>query len=445
MSQQPSQFQITKASFTADRIGGFETTFFDIKNQIVEINIYESIYNLALTGNITVVDDKALYDEVNFQGNERLRLELSGATVNAEPLMDKTFIMTGIETEDRAGDKQSVYTFSLLEEHAFISSAEKLRNSYRGTISQMVSNIALSQLKKSVDASYTGGIDSIQTAMRVIIPNLNPIKAIKWLMSRATTNTGSPFFLWASLHDDNLRFGNLDTMYTQEPWNQSLPYTYNPANTNVAEGLSELEQGFTISTIFPGESGNLLRLLRNGNIGANQETTNLNTGQIERRHFDVLETLTNLSNAEVIDMTKQNVYDDEFLLKNKPLALFDAMNIHSVVSTGTYGDYKSYHDEFDKSLLTKKLESSVIKNLLLKNTMSVAVPGTAFFLGKATVGDTVNLKVVNSNIEVGNQSSEDDLLDKKKSGKHLILELRHTFVGEKHKVLMQVAKLEAER
>ena len=144
-------------------------------------------------------------------------------------------------------------------------------------------------------------------------------------------------------------------------------------------------------------------------------------------------------------MTKQNVYDDEFLLKNKPLALFDAMNIHSVVSTGTYGDYKSYHDEFDKSLLTKKLESSVIKNLLLKNTMSVAVPGTAFFLGKATVGDTVNLKVVNSNIEVGNQSSEDDLLDKKKSGKHLILELRHTFVGEKHKVLMQVAKLEAER
>lgn len=445
MSAQPSQFKITKASFTADRIGGFEELFFDIKNQIVEINIFESIYQMALTGNISVVDDKSLYDEINFQGNEKLRLEISGATNDADVLMDKTFIMTGIQTESRAGDKQSVYTFSLLEEHAFISSAEKLRNSYRGTISDIISNIALSQLNKSVDTSYTGEINSIQSAIRVIIPNLNPIKAIKWLMSRATTNTGSPFFLYASVHDDNLRFGNLDTMYTQDPWNESLPYTYNPANTNIAESLTELEQGFTIGNIYPGESSNLLRLVRNGNIGANQETTNLNTGQIERRHFDILDTLTNLSNAEVINMESQNVYDEEFELKGKSLAEYDAMNIHSVVSTGTYGDFKSYHDEFDKSLLTKKLESNVIKNLLLKNTMNVAVPGTAFFLGKATVGDTVNLKVVNSNIEVGSSASEDDLLDKKKSGKHLILELRHTFIGERHKVLMQVAKLETEK
>ena len=214
MSAQPSQFKITKASFTADRIGGFEELFFDIKNQIVEINIFESIYQMALTGNISVVDDKSLYDEINFQGNEKLRLEISGATNDADVLMDKTFIMTGIQTESRAGDKQSVYTFSLLEEHAFISSAEKLRNSYRGTISDIISNIALSQLNKSVDTSYTGEINSIQSAIRVIIPNLNPIKAIKWLMSRATTNTGSPFFLYASVHDDNLRFGNLDTMYT---------------------------------------------------------------------------------------------------------------------------------------------------------------------------------------------------------------------------------------
>ena len=44
MSAQPSQFKITKASFTADRIGGFEELFFDIKNQIVEINMVFQIY-----------------------------------------------------------------------------------------------------------------------------------------------------------------------------------------------------------------------------------------------------------------------------------------------------------------------------------------------------------------------------------------------------------------
>ena len=54
------------ASITADRLGGFDVRFFNIKQQIVEINIYESIYTVGLTGNITIVDNKSLFDEINF-------------------------------------------------------------------------------------------------------------------------------------------------------------------------------------------------------------------------------------------------------------------------------------------------------------------------------------------------------------------------------------------
>ena len=130
-----------------------------------------------------------------------------------------------------------------------------------------------------------GDATTIQNEIRVIIPNLNPNKAIKWLTSRATTKTGSPYFIWTTLHDDNFRFGNLDTMYSQEPWNEKLPYTFNPSNTNLAEKLSELEKAFIIN-IFPNKSQYLLNCIVEGHYGANQETTNLNTGQIERRHYE---------------------------------------------------------------------------------------------------------------------------------------------------------------
>ena len=444
MAQPRSEFQLLEASVTADRLGGFDARFFNVKNQIVEINIYESIYTVGLTGNISIVDDRGLFDEINFQGNERLKIVIAGMDENAEPIVNKTFIMANIATESRPDAKKAVYTFGLLEEHVYVSSAKKLRNSYRGTITDIVQNIALGELNKSVDVSYTGGIPSIQSAIRVIIPNLSPITALTWLMSRATTTTGSPYFLYASMHDDNLRFGNLDTMYTQTPWNNELPYVFNPANTNFAESQTELEQGFIIGDIYPNKSSNLHNLVRAGNIGSNQESTNLNTGQIERRHHDILTTINNLANSNIIDPEKQNAFDDSFELEGKKIALHDAMNFHSVLSTGTYGDFKSYHDEFDKSLLTKKLESGVIKNLLLKNSMSVAIPGTAFLFGRATVGDMVKLKVVNTNIDTGDVSLEEDVLDKKKSGNHLILRLRHTFQGDKHKVLMEVAKLERE-
>ena len=443
------QFKLTKAHITADRFGGFDTKFFDVKNQVAEINIYESIEEPSLSGTIAILDDKSLYELINFNGTERIRLEMAGLGKETDPVFEKTFIMTNIIRQIKGNDKSSMYVFDLIDEHGFISQAERLRGSYRGRIDDIVKGICLTQLKKSVDISYQflsrrDRVDAIQDDIRVIIPNLSPINACKWLLSRATTQTGSPFFLWASIHDENLRMGNLDVMYRQTPFNDKLPYTYNPSNVNVAEDKSEFEQGFTVKSLGLGEMGDTLHMVANGTIGSSQSITNLNTGQIMRQHYNVQQTINNLAFQNTIALKRQNVFDNKFKLKDKFIGFYEARNIHQVVSTGTYGKFKSYHDEFEEERHLKKLESASIKDLLVKNMMSITVPGTAFFLGKAAVGDTVNLSVVNDNLEVGKQSNADDMLDKNKSGKHLIYDLRHTFRGTEHEVTMNVCKLERE-
>ena len=443
------QFKLTKAHITADRFGGFDTKFFDVKNQVAEINIYESIEEPSLSGTIAILDDKSLYELINFNGTERIRLEMAGLGKETDPVFEKTFIMTNIIRQIKGNDKSSMYVFDLIDEHGFISQAERLRGSYRGRIDDIVKGICLTQLKKSVDISYQflsrrDRVDAIQDDIRVIIPNLSPINACKWLLSRATTQTGSPFFLWASIHDENLRMGNLDVMYRQTPFNDKLPYTYNPSNVNVAEDKSEFEQGFTVKSLGLGEMGDTLHMVANGTIGSSQSITNLNTGQIMRQHYNVQQTINNLAFQNTIALKRQNVFDNKFKLKNKFINEYEGQNIHQVVSTGTYGKFKSYHDEFEEGRHLKKLESASIKDLLVKNMMSITVPGTAFFLGKAAVGDTVNLSVVNDNLEVGKQSNADDMLDKNKSGKHLIYDLRHTFRGTEHEVTMNVCKLERE-
>ena len=443
------QFKLTKAHISADRFGGFENRFYDVKNQVAEINIYESIEEPSLTGTIAILDDKSLYELINFNGTERIRLEMAGLGKETDPVFEKTFIMTNVVRQIKGNDKSSLYVFDLIDEHGFISEAERLRGSYRGRIDDIVKGICLTQLKKSVDISYQflsrrDRVDAIQDDIRVIIPNLSPINAIKWLLSRATTQTGSPFFLWASIHDENLRMGNLDVMYRQTPFNDKLPYTYNPSNVNVAEDKSEFEQGFTIKSLGLGEMGDTLHMVANGSVAASQCITNLNTGQMTQQHYDVQQTLNNLAFQNTIALKRQNVFDNKFKLKDKFIGFYEARNIHQVVSTGTYGKFKSYHDEFEEERHLKKLESASIKDLLVKNMMSITVPGTAFFLGKAAVGDTVNLSVVNDNLEVGKQSNADDMLDKNKSGKHLIYDLRHTFRGTEHEVTMNVCKLERE-
>ena len=443
------QFKLTKAHISADRFGGFENRFYDVKNQVAEINIYESIEEPSLTGTIAILDDKSLYELINFNGTERIRLEMAGLGKETDPVFEKTFIMTNVVRQVKGNDKSSMYVFDIIDEHGFISEAERLRGSYRGRVDDIVKGICLTRLNKSVDISYQflsrqDRVDAIQDDIRVIIPNLSPINACKWLLSRATTQTGSPFFLWASIHDENLRMGNLDVMYRQTPFNDKLPYTYNPSNVNVAEDKSEFEQGFTIKSLGLGEMGDTLHMVANGSVAASQCITNLNTGQMTQQHYDVQQTLNNLAFQNTIALKRQNVFDNKFKLKDKFIGFYEARNIHQVVSTGTYGKFKSYHDEFEEERHLKKLESASIKDLLVKNMMSITVPGTAFFLGKAAVGDTVNLSIVNDNLEVGKQSNADDMLDKNKSGKHLIYDLRHTFRGTEHEVTMNVCKLERE-
>ena len=440
-----SQFSITKCQITADRLGGFDKKFYDVKTQVIELNIFESLENAFLSGTISIIDDKGLYDIINFDGTERIKIEIAGMGKDVDPVFERTFIMTGIDNMVKAKDNASVFVFGLLDEHAYISEVQRLRNSYRGTLSDIIAKISAQSLDKDIDVSYTLDaneqiIDSVQTEMRVIVPNLPPMQAMKWLLSRATTKTGSPFYLWSTVHDDNLRLGNLDVMLKQPAFNSKLPYTYNSANISTAETQTDFAQGFTIKAIDERGSGDTLTLAQAGSISADYCVTNLNTGQIFMKKYDIDTLLTNLNNEGTIDKRFQNVFDDKFKLKDKPINEYRSSIIHNIVSSGTYGEYKSYHDEYDKPLHLKKLESNAIKNLLFKNMRTVVVPGTAFFVGKAAVGDIVNLNIRNDNTE--NPTNEDNTIDQNKSGHHLIHDLRHTFRDTSHEVTMTVCKLE---
>ena len=73
-----NQYIITKCHLSSDKLGGFDTNTIDIQALILEINLYESIYSMCITGEISIIDDKSLFDEINFTGTERLHLEIAG-------------------------------------------------------------------------------------------------------------------------------------------------------------------------------------------------------------------------------------------------------------------------------------------------------------------------------------------------------------------------------
>lgn len=442
------QFKITEASISADRFGGFASNSFDVRTSVAELNIFESLDKPYLTGTVVILDDKALFDSMNFQGTERFRIKLSSADETLDTVFERTFMMTGIERSVKSNDngKSSMYVITLLDEHAYLSSLTRISKSFNGRIDKIIIKLLATQMNMDVDVSYLfrgDGKESlpVQSNMKGIIPNLSPIQTIKWLIQRATTVTGSPFFAYASMHDDNLRLGNLDAMLSQKAFNSKLPYTYNPANVSSADTQSEVEKTFTIKALKTSKMGNTLKLIQEGAVSSQMSNTNLNTGQIFSQHFSIRNTLNKLNNHGIIG-EYQNVFDTEFKMDESLVDTFESQRFHTITSSGTYGRFKSYHDEFDATKFEKKLESKALHNTLYKNMMNVVIEGAGFIVSKASVGDIVNLKIVNDNTEQDRNVGEDDLIDKTKSGDCIIYDTRHTFSGTQHTVSMNVCKLE---
>lgn len=448
---QSQQYKIVEAAISADRFGGNDVTSFDVRTSVVELSLFESLDKPYLTGQLVLLDDKALFDTIQFQGTERLNIKMASVDNDLDVIMERTFIMTGIEksVKSNANGKSSVLLFTLLDEHAFLSNLKKISKSFNGRIDEILIKLLATEMNLNIDLSYLFLPDGkrtlpIQSNIKGIIPNLTAIEAVKWLTNRATTITGSPFFTYASMHDNNLRLGNLDTMLLQPAFNEKIPYTYNPANISGAESQTEFEKTFTIKSLTVSKQANTLKLIREGAVGSMLQNTNLNTGSISSNHHSFRDVLTKLKTQNVIG-SFQNVFDPAFKMEETFVDDYDSRVYHTITSSGTYGRFKSYHDEYDGTKMRKKLERRAILNHLYKNMLNVVVEGAGFIISKASVGDVVNLMIVNDNVETSVNATRNDLVDKAKSGDFIIYDTRHTFAGTQHTVSMNVCKLEREQ
>lgn len=441
------QFKYQEATITSDRTGDYSI---DVRSLIVELVFFEALDKPYISGQVAISDDAGLFDGMGFSGTERLNIkmlsELDAGTAE-KPVMDRSFILTGIDNIVKSSNSgnSSIYVFSFMDEHAFISKSKNVSRAVRDNLKTEVLKLVQNELGKSVDLSYAGEI--VQNNFKGIIPYMHPLEAAVWLTNKATTELGMPFFLYASIHDTNLRFGSLDLMLEQPAWNKEVPFIFSPANTQAQETASDPTlQYFQVQTMKSSKLQNTLKLMQSGSIGSRYSVTDLGTGQTTTQHFSVQRLLEKAHANGVIDITKQNVYDslyktpvfEEVNIGGDYLHDLDAQIFHKVVSRGVYGNKKSLHDETSPSMFLKKIENLAYRNLVFKNLIDVTVPGPGFIASGGSVGDKIRINVLNDN----NNPESPDQLDGLRSGDFLIYNTRHTFRDTRHDVAMTVFKLE---
>jgi len=445
MAQNQSQFGILEASIITSSTNN-EDRVVDVRGNVLEVVFYENLYKPYIDATIAIIDDFGLRDALSIQGTERLKLVLGDAEKPEEPVAVKYFFFSRIADVQRMNERSELLLINLVEEHVYIDSVKQFSRSYTGKLEDIISTISANELGKQVQQVNFEG--SVQGTRKIIVPYMSPLESIQWLRDRATTRTGSPIFLYSSLYNDNLFMSDLDSLLKEPVFNNKLPLRYTSATASASETEENLRPYYEIISFKQTNSEDTQSLYENGAIGSYYASIDAGTGTVSGSHISVRDLIGEFYTNELISPdTVQTIFDPSLEIDGRLSDEYNSLHIHQVVSSGTYNQFKSYHDE--TSLLDAsnsviesrlKVKNKLIRMLLKRNVIDIGMNGSLFFEGKMPVGRRIRVLFLNSNVE-GDLKDPTKQIDRRKSGDYLVLAINHRLVQEKHTAILRMSKL----
>ncbi len=446
------EYKIDEASIFADRFAEGEE--YNITNYIKELSFFEDIEKPYVTAQLVCMDDIGLFEEIKILGSEKIRFTISSVESSVGDLsFSLELSVVSIIQTNKVGDRSEVYHINLISPHAYRDANTKVSRSYTGKLELISEAILKNHLDVDVDISYTGGFPSVQEPVKVLIPYISPLETVEWLLDRATTRIGTPFYVWQTIFDqaegrDKLRFGSLEYMMTAPTFNELLPLTYSAASAQSVASKDLSYQGVSVKTIVAENIQDTLKMMHEGAIGSELASVDTYTSQEFTKHYSIKDNIENLERLKVIpDYANQNVYDDKqeltFAGETKSPHEWNSRHFSTLTSYGTYGSVNSYHDAQYSSEALNKIRSNSVKSMFNKNMIDIVIPGITFFQAMAegnsgvSVGDTVMIDFLNSNVDDDGGGAYNSEL----SGKYLIHKCRNVFIDTKHEIVVSISKI----
>lgn len=437
-SNQPerrSEYNIVSAILTSGRIS--EGVLVDLKYNISQFEIYESINKPYVTAKIFLLDHNNLIQGLDFSGGEKITLTIAHSEEEGSGFeIKKEFLIDRIESIVKTDERTEAVIFHCIEYHMFGSSLQNISRCYKGSPSSMIEKILIQYLNKEV--AILG--EDVRNNLKVIIPNLSPIEACMWLKNKVVTRGGLPSYLFSAMGLDNLVLKSLEEMLTQVPINLEVPFIYAPS---ITVNVDEFPKFYTIDEFNVAGTEDLLTLIRDGFVGADYQFYDTSTGLPTPVKFDIENVFRSLSDDVGLGGSNSRfVYGSEYKYNDKKISTYDSKVVTQISSNGAYNSntsFNSYNHEVNEGDHRKKINAAALQNFLGKSPIEITVRSREFLTGDGnyTIGKTIRIVFLDNTEEDQTQLT----LDNKKSGDHIICGARHTFSGNSASTQLLCGKL----
>ena len=407
----------------------------EIADVVSDLDIFEHLDTPFLTAQIAFADESNLMSRLDLQGAEYVVIKIK-PNVAAEPAIEKRFVIETVLSETKVNETSEMVILSLYEDILFKSNFKNVNKSYSGSPIQMIRDIAEEFLDKGV---IQEGQSTFQNKMKLIVPNLDPLKAIAWIKNRMTTSDGVPDFIYSSLGVNKLIVNDLLTMIDKEPVNSFKPFMY-ASSPNVAEEERGGRSYLPITSYTEEQKENMFEMIQQGLVGAQYQFYDAFTSQVHKHDFNFKKDI-----IDKLPSTKEKTYNfAEYEIDGDVLNKIQSQRITQIGGSGAYNSGlsspKSYNEEKESSDYAKKVIGNVMKQHLLKAPITIRVPGVGFMKPdyNMTIGNNLRIYFL-KNRPADSRSTNN--WDMKKSGDYLMYATKHSFTLERYDISITCAKM----
>ena len=231
---------------------------YDIRNLMLECNIYESITSNFLMGEIAIADAIGLLENAKIFGQETLRIRFAMPTGKRpagpdDDLIDQVFRIYKVSGIHRIGQNTTVYKLSFCAPELIHAKRIRISEAHRDSLSKIATKLAINHLgiipigagkafpKRT--PFFENIIGSSEEQYHIVIPNWTVNYAINWLCQQAQgegyfTGFQDSFFFFQTARG-GYRVQSLSDMHTIQYLDRGI-FHYAPA---AAAGTVDSQKG----------------------------------------------------------------------------------------------------------------------------------------------------------------------------------------------------------
>ena len=413
----------------------------DITNFLIELNLYESIFNPVVSGTLTLSDSTNLLSLFPLIGEEFIFINVVTPSLDDGKRIFKTFKVYSIANKAYANDgSTTIYELNIISTEAFNDTLNPLFIAFEGTPQQIISSIFLNYLQAvrnlplskltgnsgDIDKTSLTFLESPDNIIKFVSPGWTPIQCINWIASKSlpSKDKAANYLFWETTK--GFYFGSTDKLFNNAKKLLNGTYFYSQSYINSLGPDEKFKAMYSIKSLSVEKTLDQLDNTRTGYLSSTLIDINLYNKTFKNVVYDHGNKFAGYSHL-----------DD-----NEAVPLFDTSTVRNPagyieINYSVPKLHNNTNTNFDE--ISKYMHGNRRSNMLELNNfkMQLVVPGRT----DLEAGNII--KIVFPKGSPGALSSSDkskDIQDKLYTGYYMITNLSHKINPKTHYITMNVVK-----